>query len=233
MPTLTSAGSSGARVITSGQVTSGAGGAYSITGFDPGTYTLAASLGGQCGMAFATEVAISQPMVIDLHLTAAIDRFGYTCQEAPGVSFTPVSGAALSLTGDDAVTTVSLPFAFPFYDGTHTSAWVDTNGLISFTVTQRVPEIGVRLALGASPRQVFAQVIGQGIRLALVGVTIGVLAALAAATLVRGLLFDTSATDPVVYASLSVLLLTMAALACYVPARRAMRVDPMTALRNE
>jgi putative ABC transport system permease protein len=112
-------------------------------------------------------------------------------------------------------------------------AAVGVYGLISFTVTQRVPEIGVRLALGASPRQVFAQVIGQGVRLAVVGVVIGLLAAFAAATVVHGLLFDTSATEPLVYTSLSVLLLAMAALACYVPARRAMRVDPMTALRSE
>ena len=112
-------------------------------------------------------------------------------------------------------------------------AAVGVYGLISFTVTQRVPEIGVRLALGASPRQVFAQVIGQGVRLAVVGVAIGLLAAFAAATVVKGLLFNTSATEPLVYVSLSVLLLTMAALACYVPARRAMCVDPMTALRNE
>ncbi len=112
-------------------------------------------------------------------------------------------------------------------------AAVGVYGLISFTVTQRVPEIGVRLALGASPRHVFAQVIGQGLRLAVIGVVLGLIAAAAATTLVRGLLFDTSATDPVVYATLSALLLVMAALACYVPARRAMRVDPMTALRSE
>jgi putative ABC transport system permease protein len=112
-------------------------------------------------------------------------------------------------------------------------AAVGVYGLISFTVTQRVPEIGVRLALGASPRQVFTQVIGHGLRLAALGVTLGLAAAAAATTLFRGLLFNTSATDPVVYASLAALLLAMAALACYVPARRAMRVDPMTALRSE
>ena len=65
------------------------------------------------------------------------------------------------------------------------------------------------------------------------GVGVGLAAAAAATTLVRGLLFNTSATDPVVYGALAVLLLAMAALACYVPARRAMRVDPMTALRSE
>lgn len=112
-------------------------------------------------------------------------------------------------------------------------AAVGVYGLISFTVTQRVPEIGVRLALGASPQQVFTQVIGQGLRLAVMGVVLGLAAAAAATTLVRGLLFNTSATDPVVYGSLAALLLAMAALACYVPARRAMRVDPMTALRSE
>ena len=112
-------------------------------------------------------------------------------------------------------------------------AAVGVYGLISFTVTQRVPEIGVRLALGASPRQVFTQVIGQGLRLAAIGVGVGLAAAAATTTLVKGLLFNTSATDPVVYGALSALLLAMAGLACYVPARRAMRVDPMTALRSE
>jgi putative ABC transport system permease protein len=112
-------------------------------------------------------------------------------------------------------------------------AAVGVYGLISFTVTQRVPEIGVRLALGASPRQVFSQVIGQGLKLAVIGVALGLAVAAGAATIVSSLLFNTSATDPVVYVSLSMLLLTIAALACYVPARRAMRVDPMTALRSE
>ncbi len=112
-------------------------------------------------------------------------------------------------------------------------AGVGVYGLISFTVTQRVPEIGVRLALGASPQQVFGQVIGQGLKLAAIGVLLGLVAAAAATTLVRSLLFNTSATDPAIYLSLSMLLLAVAALACYVPARRAMRVDPMTALRSE
>jgi putative ABC transport system permease protein len=112
-------------------------------------------------------------------------------------------------------------------------AAVGVYGLISFTVAQRVPEIGVRLALGASPAQVFRQVLGQGARLALLGVGLGLLAAAAATRLVQGLLFNTSATEPVVYLSLSALLLAIAVLACYVPARRAMRVDPMTALRSE
>jgi putative ABC transport system permease protein len=112
-------------------------------------------------------------------------------------------------------------------------AAVGVYGLISFMVTQRVPEIGVRLALGASPGQVFRQVIGQGLRLAVIGVVLGLGAAAVATRLMQGLLFNTSATDPAVYLSLSALLMVIAVLACYVPARRAMRVDPMTALRSE
>ena len=112
-------------------------------------------------------------------------------------------------------------------------AAVGVYGLISFTVTQRVPEIGVRLALGASPREMFKQVIVQGLKLAAAGVVIGLLAAGAATTLLRRLLFNTSATEPAVYIALPVLLMVIAVLACYVPARRAMRVDPMTALRSE
>lgn len=112
-------------------------------------------------------------------------------------------------------------------------AAVGVYGLISFTVAQRVPEIGVRLALGASPWQVFRLVIGGGVKLAFAGVAIGLAAAWAATALLASLLYDTSATDPVIYGSLSALLLAIAGLACYVPARRAMRVDPVTALRSE
>jgi putative ABC transport system permease protein len=112
-------------------------------------------------------------------------------------------------------------------------AAVGVYGLISFTVTQRVPEIGVRLALGASPRQIFSQVVGQGLRLAVAGVGIGLIAMAPVSAALEGLLFNTSTTEPLVHISLALLLLGIAALACYVPARRAMRVDPMAALRSE
>jgi putative ABC transport system permease protein len=112
-------------------------------------------------------------------------------------------------------------------------AAVGLYGLISFTVAQRVPEIGVRLALGATPAQVLQLVIGHGIRLAAVGVALGLAGAFGVARVLEGLLFSISATDPVVYASLALLLLSIAALACYIPARRAMRIDPMIALRAE
>lgn len=112
-------------------------------------------------------------------------------------------------------------------------AAVGLYGLISFTVAQRIPEIGVRLALGAPPARVLRMVLGQGIRVAVVGVAIGLAAAVGVGRVLEGLLYSISATDPVVYGALALLLLAIAALACYVPARRAMRVDPITALRAE
>jgi ABC-type antimicrobial peptide transport system permease subunit len=110
---------------------------------------------------------------------------------------------------------------------------VGVYGLISFSVSQRTAEMGVRMALGASPGQVGALVMRQGVRLAASGVVLGLALAAAIGRVIAGLLFETSATDPRLYAALGTLLLTIAALACYVPARRAMRVDPMRALRSE
>jgi len=114
-----------------------------------------------------------------------------------------------------------------------TLAVVGIYGLISYTVAQRVPEIGVRLALGATPAQVWRLVVGEGLKLAGAGVALGVLGALAVAQTLRGLLYAISATDPWVYAGLSMLLMAVAGLACWIPARRAMRIDPVLALRSE
>lgn len=112
-------------------------------------------------------------------------------------------------------------------------ASVGVYGLISYSVSQRTAEMGVRLALGASPWQVCALVMRQGLWLAAAGVVVGLAGAALATRGLVGLLYDTSATDPAVYAALALLLLTIAALACYVPARRAMRVDPVRALRAD
>jgi putative ABC transport system permease protein len=112
-------------------------------------------------------------------------------------------------------------------------AGVGLYGLISYTVAQRVPEIGIRLALGATPRQVGSLIVRQGLGLAIAGVLIGIVGALAATRAISGLLFSVSATDPVVYSMLAALLLLIAGLACYIPARRAMRIDPVSALRAE
>jgi ABC-type antimicrobial peptide transport system permease subunit len=106
-------------------------------------------------------------------------------------------------------------------------------GVMSYTVTQRARELGVRVALGADTRAVMALVMGQGARLALVGVGIGLAASLAVTRLLKNMLFNLSATDPTPFVTISLLLIVLALLASYLPARRATRVDPMQSLRAE
>jgi predicted permease len=106
-------------------------------------------------------------------------------------------------------------------------------GVMAYAITQQTHEIGIRLALGAQPRNVLRLVLRRGMRLAGVGATFGVAAALALTRLMAGLLYDVSATDPVTFSCVVILLLAIALLACYVPGRRAMRVDPMVALHYE
>jgi putative ABC transport system permease protein len=112
-------------------------------------------------------------------------------------------------------------------------ATVGIYGVISYGVAQRTHEIGIRMALGAQPRSVFAMVMGQGARLAGVGIVLGFLAAAAVTRLMATLLFGVQPTDPVTFAAVAVLLLVVTLLACYVPARRATRVDPIIALRYD
>jgi predicted permease len=112
-------------------------------------------------------------------------------------------------------------------------AAVGVYGVMSYAVAKRTSEIGVRLALGAQPLDVFTIIVGEGLRLALFGVGIGLILALALTRLLQSFLFGISAYDPLTFIEVSVLLTLVAAAASYFPARRATRVDPMIALRYE
>jgi putative ABC transport system permease protein len=112
-------------------------------------------------------------------------------------------------------------------------AIVGLYGLISFGVAQRTRELGVRVALGARHGDIVGLVVGEGMRLAILGIALGIAGALAATRLLRGMLYQVSATDMVTFVTVAGVLLTTAAIANYLPARRAARTDPVAALQSE
>jgi putative ABC transport system permease protein len=112
-------------------------------------------------------------------------------------------------------------------------AVVGIYGVMSHSVTQRTNEIGIRVAFGATARDVFGSVLGRGLIVIAIGMAIGLVASLSMTRIIAGVLFGVTATDPTTYAVVLLMLFLVACLACLVPARRALRVDPLEAMRQE
>lgn len=106
-------------------------------------------------------------------------------------------------------------------------------GVMSYSVNQRTHEIGIRVAMGAQPTQVFGLVTSEGLRLAVIGVALGFAASIALTRVLRSFLYQVSALDPVTFVCVSLVLIGVAIFASYLPARRATKVDPLVALRYE
>jgi len=106
-------------------------------------------------------------------------------------------------------------------------------GVLSFLVSKRTREIGIRMALGAQRRDVLLLIIKEGAKFSFVGVVLGVAGAFGVTRLLASQLYGVSATDPITYAAVAMVMTVVTLLACYIPARRAMRIDPLVALRYE
>jgi putative ABC transport system permease protein len=141
-----------------------------------------------------------------------------------------MSDVVFTAAGQPRFTTIVMSFfaAIAFFLGA-----LGLYGTLAYTVEQRIREIGVRVALGAGRREIFRLIIGNGMTLALVGLIVGVPAALALSRLMSGVLSGVTSGDPLTYIAVVVMLGTSALLASYLPARRATRIDPIVALRTD
>jgi len=148
----------------------------------------------------------------------------------PMANVRPMSEVVSATVGQPRFTTLVVSF---FAGAAFLLGALGLYGILAYTVEQRIREIGVRLALGAGRREIFRLILGNGMGLALVGVLVGVPAALMLTRLMSAMLSGVTSTDPVTYLAVVVILAAAAFVASYAPARRATRVDPLVALRTE
>ena len=112
-------------------------------------------------------------------------------------------------------------------------AAIGTYGVISFLVNERTREIGIRLALGAERRNILQMILRRGLALAILGAAVGLIGAVLVSYLMRSVLYEVTSTDPITFAVVVLIFISVALIACYIPARRATKVNPMVALRCE
>ena len=177
-------------------------------------------------------------MAILVRAVDPLDRVASAVQSALGTVDPNVQGFfTRTLTEHVAVSTLPVRFAAGLAIGVAALAvalsLIGLYSLVSFLVVERTHEIGLRKALGADTVAVLRLVAGHGMKLALLGLAVGIPTAIASTRLLQGLLYGVSPTDPVVFVGVSIAILVVATVACCVPARRAMRVDPIVALRSE
>jgi predicted permease len=165
-------------------------------------------------------------------LALAISVRQAVLSEVPGMTVVSVSTADAQLGGFSALRRLQTWLLTIFASLALVLAGIGIFGVVHFTVAERTREIGVRVALGATPTSVMTLVLGQGMRTAIVGIAIGFAASLALTRLLGSLLFGIGATDPVTFASAAIVLASVAAGACWFAGRRAVRVDPVSALRD-
>ena len=159
-----------------------------------------------------------------------IADIGHIDASLPLANVRPMTDVVAETTGQPRFTTLVMSF---FAAVAFCLAGLGLYGILALAVEQRVREIGVRVALGAGRREILRLIVGRGLRLALFGVLVGIPAALALTRLMSSVLSGVETSDPVTYACVVALLGVAAFLASYLPARRALRVDPLVALRLE
>jgi putative ABC transport system permease protein len=195
--------------------------------FDVGAYPMMYLPSVRARVAAVVVRASGDPLALTASVRAAVREVD---RDLPIANVRSMDQILSNMTGDSRFRTLLLGV---FAAVALLLASVGIYGVISYSVAQRTREIGIRIALGAQGRNVLGLVLGHGMKLALIGVCVGIAGALALTRVLSILLFNVSATDPLTFAGVATLLALVALLACYVPARRAMKVDPMVALRCE